>query len=161
VISEFLGKLPAVAQSQIITLDGKTIRGSITEEDRFGVHLLAAYLPEAGIVLKQLSVEKEKENEIVVAPQLLESLNLEEKVVVGDAMQTQRALSSQIVDAGGITFGLRKTINRKHGKPLSYCLHPKSQCAAKGVRQWILSQPKPMKKSMVVWKKERLPSAVC
>jgi hypothetical protein len=52
---------------------------------------LTAYLPEAGIVLKQLPVEKEKENEIVVAPQLLESLNGEEKVVVGDAMQTQNA----------------------------------------------------------------------
>lgn len=100
-VSDYLGKLPAVEQSQIITLDGKTIRGTITADDRFGVHLLAAYLPEAGIVLKQLPVEKEKENEIVVAPQLLEGLNLEEKVVVGDAMQTQRALSSQIVDAGG------------------------------------------------------------
>jgi predicted transposase YbfD/YdcC len=100
-VSDFLGQLPAVEQSQIITLDGKTVRGTITAADRFGVHLLAAYLPEAGIVLKQLPVEKEKENEIVVAPQLLKSLNLEEKVVVGDAMQTQRALSSQIVDAGG------------------------------------------------------------
>jgi len=100
-VSDFLGKLPAVEQSQIITLDGKTARGTITADDRFGVHLLAAYLPEAGIVLKQLPVEKEKENEIVVAPQLLKSLNLEEKVVVGDAMQTQRALSSQIVDGGG------------------------------------------------------------
>ena len=96
-VSEFLGELPAVEQSQIVPLDGKTARGTITAEDRFGVHVLAAYLPEAGIVLKQLPVEKEKENEIVVAPQLLESLNLEEKVVVGDAMRTQRGLSSQIV----------------------------------------------------------------
>jgi predicted transposase YbfD/YdcC len=100
-VSEYLGKLPEVEQEPVITLDGKTIRGTITEQDRFGLHLLAAYLPGAGIVLKQLPVEKDKENEIVVAPQLLESLNLEEKVVVGDAMQTQRGLSSQIVDTGG------------------------------------------------------------
>lgn len=100
-VSEFLGKLPAAEQAEIVALDGKTSRGTITEDDRFGVHLLEAYLPEAGIVLKQLPVEKEKENEIVVAPQLLKGLNLEEKVVVSDAMHTQRGLSSQVVDTGG------------------------------------------------------------
>ena len=101
VVSEFLGKLSGVAESQVIAFDGKTVRGTITEKDRFGLHLLAAYIPGAGIVLKRLPVEKDKENEIVVAPQLLASLNLKEKVVVGDAMHTQRGLSSQIVNAGG------------------------------------------------------------
>jgi predicted transposase YbfD/YdcC len=132
VISEFLGKLPAVAQSQIITMDGKTICGSITEEDRFGVHLLAAYLPEAGIVLKQLSVEKEKENEIVVAPQLLESLNLEEKVVVGDAMQTQRALSSQIVAAGGDYVWIAKDNQPKTREAIELLFAPQKPVRGQG-----------------------------
>jgi predicted transposase YbfD/YdcC len=100
-VSAFLLQLPEVEQHQVISIDGKTARGTITRDDPFGLHLLAAYLPGAGIVLKQLAVEKDKENEIVVAPRVLESLDLQEKVVVGDAMQTQRALSSQIVDAGG------------------------------------------------------------
>ena len=100
-VSEFLAKLPEVEQHQIITIDGKTVRGTITAEDPFGLHLLAAYVPGAGVVLKQMPVEKDKENEIVVAPKVLESLNLAGKVVVGDAMQTQRALSTQIVDADG------------------------------------------------------------
>jgi predicted transposase YbfD/YdcC len=85
----------------VIVIDGKTVRGTITPEDPFGLHLLAAYLPGEGIVLMQMVVEKEKENEIVVAPKLLNCLDLRNKVVIGDAMHTQRQLSIQIVTAGG------------------------------------------------------------
>ena len=49
----------------------------------------------------KMEVEKDKENEIVAAPELLKCLDLRNKVVVGDAMHTQRNLSAQIVEAGG------------------------------------------------------------
>jgi predicted transposase YbfD/YdcC len=101
VIAKFLLQLAEKKEYRVITIDGKTVRGTITPSDPFGLHLLTAYLPEMGIALKHLPVEKEKENEIVIAPKLLASLNLENKIVLGDAMQTQRALSSQIVDTGG------------------------------------------------------------
>ena len=97
----FLAQVSEKKSYQLVVIDGKTLRGTITADDPFGVHLLTAFLPEVGIALKQLPVEKEKENEIVVAPKLLAGLNLQEKIVLGDAMQTQRALSSQIVDAQG------------------------------------------------------------
>jgi len=101
VIIEFLAQLSEKEPYQLVVIDGKTLRGTITSEDPFGVHLLTAFLPEVGIAVKQLPVEKEKENEIVVAPKLLADLNLQGKIVLGDAMQTQRALSSQVVDAQG------------------------------------------------------------
>lgn len=101
IVSEYLAHLPSGGQEVVIAMDGKTVRGTITLEDAFGLHLLAAYLPGAGIVLMQMVVEKDKENEIVVAPKLLSCLDLREKVVVGDAMHTQRQLSIQIVTAGG------------------------------------------------------------
>jgi predicted transposase YbfD/YdcC len=100
-LSEFISQRPQAGHPVVIVIDGKTLRGTITRDDPFGVHLLAAYLPGEGLVLMQLVVEKDKENEIVVAPQLLQCLDLRNKVVVGDAMQTQRALSVQIVEAGG------------------------------------------------------------
>ena len=65
-----------------------------------GVHLLAAYLPQEGIVLFQLAVGS-KENEISAAPQVLKALDLRGKIVRADALLTQRELSSQIVEAGG------------------------------------------------------------
>ena len=86
--------------SLILAVDGKTLRGTIPAGHTTGVHLVAAYLPEQGVVLAQLAVDR-KENEIVVVPTLLAQLDLMGMVVVGDAMQTQRKLSIQIVEAGG------------------------------------------------------------
>jgi predicted transposase YbfD/YdcC len=100
-MSDFIQHCPEVGQAVLIAMDGKTLRGTITAEDPFGLHLLAAYLPGEGIVLWQMVVEQAKENEIGVAPQLLKSLDLRQKVVVADAMHAQRALSLQITQAGG------------------------------------------------------------
>ena len=86
--------------SIILAVDGKTLRGTIPRGQTQGVHLVAAYLPEHGVVLAQLEVDT-KANEIVAVPTLLAHLDLQGHVVVGDAMQTQRALSLQIVEAGG------------------------------------------------------------
>ena len=86
--------------SIILVVDGKTLRGTIPLGHTQGVHLVAAYVPEHGVVLAQLEVDT-KANEIVVVPTLLAHLDLQGRVVVGDAMQTQRAVSVQIVEAGG------------------------------------------------------------
>jgi len=83
-----------------ITMDGKVLRGTIAAGETQGVHLLAAYVPEEGVVLMQVEVET-KANEIVAAPHLLEALDLRDCVVTGDAMFTQRDLCEQIILAGG------------------------------------------------------------
>jgi len=100
-LHDFMSQLPQMGQSVVIAVDGKSVRGTITAEDPFGLHLLAAYLPGEGVVLMQMVVEKDKENEIMVAPKLLRCLDLRNKVVVADAMHTQRSLSIQIMEAGG------------------------------------------------------------
>jgi predicted transposase YbfD/YdcC len=84
----------------VISLDGKTLRGTLATGDLRGVHLLAAYLPGAGLVLMEAAVES-GENEIAAAPALLARLDLDRAIVLGDALHTQRARSSQIVQAGG------------------------------------------------------------
>lgn len=86
--------------SIVLAVDGKTLRGTIPAGHTRGVHLVAAYLPSAGVVLAQLAVDH-KHNEIVAVPQLLAHLDLTGIVVVGDAMQTQRELSIQVVEDGG------------------------------------------------------------
>ena len=87
-------------QELVISIDGKTLRGTILGGERRGVHLLAAYLPGSGLVLMEVAVEC-KENEIVAAPKLLQSIALNGAIVIGDAMHTQRKISVQIVEAGG------------------------------------------------------------
>jgi len=87
-------------QSELVTLDGKTMRGTIPPGMQQGVHLLAAYLPAEGVVLKQVAV-KTKENEIKAAPQLIREIDLKNRIVCGDAMQTQRQLSVDVLAGGG------------------------------------------------------------
>jgi hypothetical protein len=41
-------------------IDGKSVRGTITADDLFGLHLLAAYMPGEGIVLMHMAVEKDE-----------------------------------------------------------------------------------------------------
>lgn len=84
----------------LLAMDGKTMRGTIPSGEMRGTHLLTVYTPEQGLVLAQAQVEK-KENEIVVAPQILEQVKLSGAIVIGDAMHTQRELSRQIVASGG------------------------------------------------------------
>ena len=87
-------------ESWQIVLDGKVLRGTIPPGDTQGTHLLAAYVPERGVVLMQIEVDS-KDNEKSSAPRLLEAIDLEGHVVTGDAMFTQRDLCDQIVQAGG------------------------------------------------------------
>ena len=84
----------------LVSIDGKTMRGTIPSGQTQGVHLLAAYLPAEGVVLMQIAVAT-KENEITAAPKLLATLDLKGRVVCGDAMFTQRSLSVQILAQGG------------------------------------------------------------
>jgi predicted transposase YbfD/YdcC len=87
-------------QEIVLTMDGKTLRGTIPRGELRGTHLLTVYVPRQGLVLVQAQVDQ-KENEIVVAPQVLRQVNLQGAIVIGDAMHTQREASSQIVASGG------------------------------------------------------------
>lgn len=88
------------AETEQVALDGKTMRGTIPYGETRGLHLMSGYSVEKGTVLSQGAVDQ-KANEIVEAPVVLAEIDLQEKVVTGDAMQTQRELSQQILDAGG------------------------------------------------------------
>jgi len=87
-------------QSVLVVIDGKTLRGTIPKGKTRGVHLLAAYLPEEGVVLLQIEVGQ-KENEITAAPKLLRQLDLKGRVVSGDAMFAQREISVTVLAQGG------------------------------------------------------------
>ncbi len=99
-VISFLLSTPNAGQALEINLDGKAMRGTIPAGQSKGLHLLAAYLPDEGIVLWQIEVGS-KENEIVAAPRLLKSIDLKGKVLTGDAMFAQRELSRQVLEAGG------------------------------------------------------------
>jgi predicted transposase YbfD/YdcC len=85
---------------EILAMDGKTLRGTRIADRQSGEHVLSVYDGQSQRVLAQEPVGN-KENEIVAAPQALERVPLAGKIVTGDAMHTQRAISAFIVEQGG------------------------------------------------------------
>jgi predicted transposase YbfD/YdcC len=98
-VSRLLGGKRYFGKQVLVAIDGKVLCGTLDEKQK-GVYLLAAYLPAEGLVLMEVAV-KGKGHEIEAAPQVLKSIDLREKVVMGDAIHTQRPVSIQIVEAGG------------------------------------------------------------
>ena len=99
VIAGYLTGKRHFGRQVVVAIDGKVMRGTVCDE-KSGLHLLAAYLPDEGLVLMEMQVESH-ENEIPVAPKLLQCIDLRGKVVIGDAIHTQRNVSVQIVASGG------------------------------------------------------------
>jgi predicted transposase YbfD/YdcC len=100
VTRQFFAQSPQAGTSVQITLDGKTMRGTIPAGRTRGVHLLAAYLPDEGWVLFQVEVGSQ-ENEIPASGRVVKCLDLRDKIITGDALLAQRELSLQITQAGG------------------------------------------------------------
>lgn len=84
----------------VVAMDGKVMRGTIGSEKEEGLCLLALFLPGEGVTLAQVAIPS-KQNEITAAPTLIQWVDLRGKVLIGDAMHTQRQISIQIGTAGG------------------------------------------------------------
>ncbi len=88
-----------VGRPSHIAIDGKTARGAVDGAVP-AVHLLSAYVVEAGVVLAQVPVG-EKTNEHKAALGLLKELPLRGVTVTGDAMFTHRDFCQAVLDGGG------------------------------------------------------------
>ena len=88
----------------ILLFDGKRERGTIGPGEMQGEAFLAVYSPEQQAVMVQERIGSE-ESDIPAAERALEQIDLAGKLVMGDAMHTHRALSAQIVQRQGTTFG--------------------------------------------------------
>jgi len=97
--SQYLSGKKFFGRQVLLAMDGKVLRGTLDDQQK-GTYLLAAYLPREGLVLMEIALEG-KGSEIPGAPKVLKNIDLRGKVVMGDAMHTQRPISIQIVEAGG------------------------------------------------------------
>ena len=84
-----------------IHLDGKTLRQTRCRAKKLkALHVVSAWAGQSGITLGQVAVGA-KSNEIAAMPQLLELLDLRDKIVTTDAMGCQKAIVETIVKGGG------------------------------------------------------------
>lgn len=79
---------------RIICIDGKTIRGSKSKEQKAN-HIVSAWCDMDGFCLGQKKAE-EKPNEITAIPQLLDTIQVKGCVITVDAMGTQTEMVEKI-----------------------------------------------------------------
>ena len=83
-------------QGKGLAIDGKTVRGS-KDGDQPAVHLVGAVVHGEGLVVAQTRVA-DKTNEITSVEPLLQGLDIAGVVVTGDAIFTQKAIASYLVE---------------------------------------------------------------
>jgi len=93
--NEYVSQNDGEGIKKILNIDGKTMRGSKTE-DKKPLHIVSAWCDEEGICFGQKTV-REKENEIVAIPELLDTLQIKGYVVTIDAMGTQTKIAEKII----------------------------------------------------------------
>lgn len=95
--------LDTLAEKQVV-IDGKKLRGtSPKSKGTKGDYLMNAYVSENHMTIAQLQL-KDKENEIVAIPQLIEKLDIEGAVVSIDAIGTQVNIAQDILDKNAHYF---------------------------------------------------------
>lgn len=96
-------------EEKAYAIDGKTLRGSKREGGKEALQVLTIAGQKLRGVLGQHLVEGG--DELAAALQLLEEVPLEGKVVSADAGIMKAPFAQAVVEKGGATLGLSKTIN--------------------------------------------------
>ena len=101
--SHLIAKDNQTSKLNIVSADGKTIRGSTNKIKNIKArHIVSLFLSEEKITLAQTQVN-DKSNEIPALLKLLDSLELENCVITVDAMHTQKKTLRKIVKKSNIS----------------------------------------------------------
>jgi len=96
---EWVKSVAQITEGEVISIDGKSIRGSRDKGSKSIVHMVSAWANANNMVLGQVKVD-EKSNEITAIPKLLDVLVLEGCIVTIDAMGCQTEIANKIVEKG-------------------------------------------------------------
>jgi predicted transposase YbfD/YdcC len=116
---------PNLPGARQLCIDGKTLRGTIPLGESHGVHLVAGYLPQEGVVLGQVQASNWG-SEPSAAPRLLASIDLRGMVVTGDAIFASRSLSMKILHAQGDYLWMIKENQKQMDQDIQTLFEPSS-----------------------------------
>lgn len=87
--------------SEVIAIDGKTLRGSGNRrKGKKALHLVSAWASNQGLLLGQVKTTDEKSNEITAIPKLLKMIDVAGSTVTIDAMGCQQSIAEEILIQG-------------------------------------------------------------
>ena len=95
--ADWIAAIANLTEGRIISIDGKTLRGSKGSGKEHFIHMVSAWCNANGLVLGQQKVD-EKSNEITAIPALLELLVIKGCIVTIDAMGCQQSIAAKIVE---------------------------------------------------------------
>ena len=81
---------------EIISIDGKSIRGS-ADQEKSPIHMVSAWAHHQQLVLGQLATD-EKSNEITAVPNLLDMLDIAGCIITADAISCQKGIARRITE---------------------------------------------------------------
>ena len=93
---DWVKSVAKITKGEVISIDGKSIRGSRDKGSKSIVHMVSAWANANHMVLGQVKVD-DKSNEITAIPKLLDVLVLEGCIVTIDAMGCQKDIAKKIV----------------------------------------------------------------
>jgi predicted transposase YbfD/YdcC len=96
VFRKWVSTLQRETHGDIVSIDGKSIRGS-KGNNLHAVHIVSAWSKNSGITLGQIPTSQ-KTGELTVIPQLLDALFLDGSIVTLDALGAQVNIASKIVE---------------------------------------------------------------
>jgi predicted transposase YbfD/YdcC len=94
---EWTRSVAELCDSEVIAIDGKSMRGSRDAGNKRIVHMVSAWASENHMVLGQVKVD-EKSNEITAIARLLDLLVIKGCIVTIDAMGCQKEIASKIIE---------------------------------------------------------------
>ena len=138
-IIQHLKTLHPELANQLIAIDGKTLRGSAKSKEE-QVHCLSAWASDAGLTLA-LEFVKKKSNEIPAIPLLLDQIDIDGQVVSFDAMGTQTAIASKIINKGGdYLMALKRNQSALHNEVIDQFHFAKRQIERENSDSWCLHE---------------------
>ena len=116
---DWVGAVCQKTKGEIVSIDGKTLRGS-KGEARNPIHMVSAWANQQQIVLGQIATD-EKSNEITAVPALLEMLDVAGCVITADSMSCQKEIVKTIIKKeADYVLGLKENQPTMHSEVAEY-----------------------------------------
>jgi predicted transposase YbfD/YdcC len=96
---KWVNSIADLSQGRVIPIDGKTIRGMVSNFRDSKVHIVSAFCARNEISLGQVKVD-DKSNEITAIPKLLDLIAVKGCIVTIDAMGCQKEIAKKIIEKG-------------------------------------------------------------
>ncbi len=93
---EWIKSICVSTKGEIVSIDGKTMRGSRNQGCKTATHIVSAWADKNELILGQIKVD-EKSNEITAIPKLLDVLLLKGGIVTIDTMGCQKAIAKKLL----------------------------------------------------------------